>query len=58
MTAAIFSFIAYCLSVTAIWTVMHLLMDIAGWDDNWKRRMFAAAITVPYATMLFRYWMA
>ncbi len=58
MITAIFSFIAYCLSFTAIWTAMNLLMDIAGWDDNWKRRLFVAAITVPYATMLFRYWMA
>lgn len=58
MITAIFSFIAYMLSFIALWTVMNLLMDIAGWDDDWKRRMFAAAITIPYAVILYRYWMA
>jgi hypothetical protein len=58
MITAIFSFIAYCLSVTAISTVMMLLMDIAGWDNDWQRRLFVIAISTPYAIMLFEYWMA
>lgn len=58
MITAIFSFIAYVLSVWALSVVMMVLLDIAGWDDNWKRRSFVILLILPYAGMLFRYWMA
>jgi len=58
MIEAIFSFIAYVISVLTLIAVLNLLMDIADWDDNWKRQLIVIILILPYAGMLFRYWMA
>jgi hypothetical protein len=55
---AIFSFIAYIISVITLVTVLTLLMDIAEWNDNNKRKWIVIFLIIPYATMLFEYWMA
>jgi len=38
--------------------VLTLIMDIAGWDDNSKRKWLVMFLLLPYAVILFRYWMA